>query len=244
MFQSDVAYDRFMGRFSRGLAPLFANFAGIEAGQRVLDVGAGTGALTAELLARSAEVAAAEPSAPFVDALRERYPGVDARVAAAEQLPWPDESFDAALAQLVVAFMSDHHAGAHEMRRVVREGGTVAMCTWDRQGMEMLAAVDRTRTALGDEAEGASAYRNREDVESLLGPGAEAELLEVEGTYSGFEDFWEALLGGAGPAGAWATSLDDERRVVARAELYRQLGEPDGPFAMTGRAWAIRVTRA
>src|ERR1051325_1127867 len=121
MFQSDVAYDRFMGRFSRGLAPLFANFAGIEAGQRVLDVGAGTGALTAELLARSAEVAAAEPSAPFVDALRERYPGVDARVAAAEQLPWPDESFDAALAQLVVAFMSDPHAGAHEMRRVVRE---------------------------------------------------------------------------------------------------------------------------
>lgn len=244
MFQSDVAYDRFMGRFSRRLAPLFASFAGIETGQRVLDVGAGTGALTAELLARSAEVAAAEPSAPFVDALRARYPGVDARVAAAEQLPWPDESFDVALAQLVVAFMSDQHAGAHEMRRVVRAGGTVAMCTWDRQGMEMLAAVDRTRTALGDEPEGASAYRNREDVESLLGPGAEAELLEVEGTYSGFEDFWEALLGGAGPAGAWATSLDDERRVVARAELYRQLGEPDGPFAMTGRAWAVRVTRA
>jgi len=244
MFQSDVAYDRFMGRFSRGLAPLFADFAGVHAGHHVLDVGAGTGALTAELLSRSAEVAAAEPSAPFVDALKNRYPGVDARVAAAEQLPWPDESFDVALAQLVVAFMSDQQAGAREMRRVVRDGGTVAMCTWDRQGMEMLAAVDHARIALGDEPEGAAAYRNREDVEALLGPDAEAELLEVEGTYTGFEDFWDALLGGAGPAGAWAASLDDERRVVARAELYRQVGEPEGPFAMTGRAWAIRVTRA
>jgi SAM-dependent methyltransferase len=243
MFQSDVAYDRFMGRFSQGLAPLFADFAGVVAGQRVLDVGAGTGALTAELLARSTEVAAAEPSAPFVDALKSRYPGVDARAAAAEQLPWPDESFDAALAQLVVAFMADQLAGAREMRRVVREGGTVAMCTWDRQGMEMLAAVDRTRIALGDEPEGASAYRNREDVESLLGPGAEAELLEVEGAYADFEDFWSALLGGVGPAGVWATSLDDERRIVARTELYRQLGEPEGPFTMIGRAWAVRVRR-
>jgi SAM-dependent methyltransferase len=244
MFQFDAAYDRFMGRFSQRLAPLFADFAGVGAGQRVLDVGAGTGALTAELLARSAEVAAAEPSVPFVDALKNRYPGADARVAAAEELPWEDESFDAALAQLVVAFMSDQQAGLREMRRVVRAGGTVAMCTWDRDRMEMLAAVDRTRVALGDEPEGASAYRNREDVETLLGPGAEAELLEVEGTYTDFEDFWDALLGGVGPAGVWATSLDDERRVVARAELYRQLGEPDGPFAMTGRAWAVKVTRA
>jgi SAM-dependent methyltransferase len=223
---------------------LFADFAGVQAGQRVLDVGAGTGALTAELLSRSADVAAAEPSPPFVDALKSRYPDVDVRPAPAEQLPWPDESFDVALAQLVIAFMADQHAGVREMRRVVREGGTVAMCTWDRQGMEMLAAIDRTRIALGDEAEGAGAYRNRDDVESLLGPGAEVELLEVEAAYTGFEDYWDALLGGAGPAGSWAASLDEERRVVARAELYRQLGAPDGPFAMTGRAWAIRVTRA
>jgi SAM-dependent methyltransferase len=243
MFQSDVAYDRFMGRFSQQLAPVFADFAGVAAGQRVLDVGAGTGALTAELLARSAEAAACDPSPPFVEALKARYPGVDARAAGAEELPWPDESFDAALAQLVVAFMSDQHAGAREMRRVVRDGGTVAMSTWDRHGMEMLAAVDRTRIALGDEPESASAYRSREEVESLLGPDAEAELLEVEGAYADFEDFWSALLGGVGPAGVWATSLDDERRVVARAELYRQLGEPDGPFAMTGRAWAVRVRR-
>jgi SAM-dependent methyltransferase len=244
MFQSDVAYDRFMGRFSERLAPLFADFAGIGAGQRVLDVGAGTGALTAELLRRSAEVAAAEPSPAFVDALESRHPRADVRAAAAEDLPWPDASFDAALAQLVVAFMSDANAGAREMHRVVRDGGTVAMCTWDRERMEMLAVIDRTRVALGDEPESASAYRTRDEIEALLGPRSESELLEVEADYAGFDDFWEALLGGVGPAGVWAASLDEERRAAARADLCRRLGSPDGPFTMTGRAWAVRVTRA
>ena len=148
MFVSDTAYDSFMGRFSRRLAPVFADFAGVGAGQRVVDVGAGTGALTAELAQRGAETAAAEPSAAFVAALRARFPGVDVQEAAAEELPWPDESFDAALAQLVVTFMSDAPAGLAEMRRVVRPGGTVAVCMWDRDGMEMLAAIDRTRDAL------------------------------------------------------------------------------------------------
>src|SRR5690348_11317621 len=108
---SDAAYDRFMGRYSASLAPLFADFAGIEAGQRVLDVGAGTGALTAQLVRRDADVAAAEPSPPFVAALRSRLPSVDVREAGAEALPWPDATFDAALAQLVVTFMSDAPAG-------------------------------------------------------------------------------------------------------------------------------------
>jgi SAM-dependent methyltransferase len=243
MFQSDSAYDSFMGRFSVRLAPVFAGFAGIEEGQRALDVGAGTGALTDELLRRGADVAAAEPSAGFVAALQRRFPGVEARETGAEDLPWPDESFDAALAQLVVSFMSDAPAGLREMHRVVRPGGTVAVCMWDREGgMEMLAAVDRTRDALGYARE-AGRYRTRAEIEELMGPGAEIELLEVEGLYSDFEDFWAALAGGAGPAGTWAASLDDDDREAARAELYRQLGEPEGPFGLTGRAWAARVRR-
>src|ERR1700752_5148835 len=107
MFSSDVGYDQFMGRFSTRLAPGFANFAGTERGDRVLDVGAGTGALTAELVRREIEVAAVEPSAEFAATLQKRFPNIDARQGAAENLPWPDGSFDAALAQLVVAFMSD-----------------------------------------------------------------------------------------------------------------------------------------
>jgi SAM-dependent methyltransferase len=228
-----------MGRFSSRLAPLFADFAGVEPGMRALDVGAGTGALTAELVRRDAAAGAIEPSPAFVAALRSRYPGVDVREGGAEELPWPDDSFDVALAQLVIAFMSDAPAGLREMRRVA---GTVAVCMWDRDGMEMFAALNRTRDALGVAREDLP-YRSREEIEQLVGAGAALELLEVDADYTDFEDFWSALAGGAGPAGAWAASLDDEQRSVARAELYRQLDEPDGPFTLTGRAWAARVTR-
>jgi hypothetical protein len=113
---------------------------------------------------------------------------------------------------------------------------------WDRDGMEMLAAVDRTRDALGVER-ALSAYRTRDEIAQLVGDGAETELLAVEASYDDFEEFWGALGAGVGPAGAWVASLDDEQRTVARAELYRQLDEPDGPFTLTGRAWAARVMR-
>jgi SAM-dependent methyltransferase len=229
-----------MGRFSTRLAPAFADFAGLEAGMRSLDVGAGTGALTAELVRRGGEVAAAEPSPAFAAALRSRFPGLDVRQTGAEELPWPDDSFDVALAQLVVAFMSDASAGVREMRRVA---GTVAVCMWDSEGMEMLAAIDRTRDALGV-SRGDSPYRSRVEIEQLVGDGAESELLEVDADYVDFEDFWSALVGGVGPAGQWAVALDDEQRATARAELFRQLGEPEGPFTLTGRAWAAKATRA
>src|SRR5882757_7176847 len=88
---SETAYDNFMGRYSFRLALLFAEFAGVQAGQKVLDVGAGTGALSTELERRGAEIAAADPSPSFVAALERRLPGADVRAAAAEELPWPDE---------------------------------------------------------------------------------------------------------------------------------------------------------
>jgi ubiquinone/menaquinone biosynthesis C-methylase UbiE len=245
MFTSDAAYDSFMGRFSRRLAPLFADFAGVSGGQRVLDVGAGTGALTAELVARGGQVAAADPSPQFAATLRERYPDVDAREAPAEHLPWPDESFDAALAQLVVSFMKDAPAGIAEMRRVVRPGGVVAVCMWIRDEMELLAAINRTQAAVtpGRSAD-AAAYRSAESARELFGPDIEIATLTVAADYSGFDDFWAALTGGVGPAGVWLDSLSDEQREAAHADLYRQVGEPDGPFTLSGSAWAARATRA
>ena len=204
---SESAYDNFMGRFSVPLGPVFADFAGIAPGQRVLDVGAGTGALTSELVRRGAIPAAADPSPSFVAALRRRVPGIEVQEAPAEALPWPDESFDAALAQLVITFMRDAAAGVAEMQRVVRPGGVVAVCMWARDGMEL-------------------------------------ELLEVAAAYADFDELWEAIADGAGPAGVWAKSLDAEQRQEARAELFRQVAEPEGPFTLRGRAWAARVTRA
>jgi SAM-dependent methyltransferase len=248
---SDTAYDNFMGRYSMRLAPAFADFAGVHAGQDVLDVGAGTGALTVELARLGAQVAAIDPSPSFAASLARRLPDVDVRQGPAEELPWPDESFDAALAQLVLTFMNDAPRGVAEMRRVVRRGGVVATCMWDRDGMEMLAAVNRTQRALADESattEARTAYRSRAEIEGLFaGDGFDdvrTELLEVEAEYTGFDEFWGAFGGFVGPAGAWLKTLSDERRAAARDELYRQLGGPAGTFSLSGRAWATRATRA
>src|SRR5688572_31939500 len=129
-------YDRFMGRYSAPLAPQFAELAGVDSGQRALDVGCGPGSLTAELVRRLGQgaVAAVDPSEPFVAAARERHPGVSVQRAAAEELPFGDQEFDASLAQLVVHFMADPVAGLGEMARVTRRGGVVAACVWDHAG--------------------------------------------------------------------------------------------------------------
>jgi SAM-dependent methyltransferase len=127
------AYDRFMGRYSRPLAVPFADFAGLPLDGRVLDVGCGPGALTAELArrARPGRVTAVDPSEEFVAALRGRHPGVQVIRAPAEDLPFEGGCFDATLAQLVVNVMDDPVAGLREMARVTRDGGVAAACVWD-----------------------------------------------------------------------------------------------------------------
>src|SRR4051794_41800561 len=114
-----------MGRYSRSLAPQLADLAGVRAGPRALDVGCGPGAVPAELVGRlgAEAVAAADPSEPFVEAARQRHPGVEVAVAGAEDLPFEDDAFDVSLAQLVVSFMSDPTAGLAEMRRGAPPGG-------------------------------------------------------------------------------------------------------------------------
>ena len=242
-----ASYDRFMGRFSTKLAPLFADFAGIAAGQHVLDVGAGTGALTAELVARDADVSVAEPSPSFAEALPRRFPGLDVRRTGAEELPWADETFDASLAQLVVTFMQDAPAGVAEMRRVVRRGGVVAICMWDIDGMEMLSALRQAQHEVDPGAASISTgmrYRTRAELEEMLGPDVETELLAVEAAYSDYDELWTSFAESAGPTAGWVRSLDDGKRAEARDELRRQVGEPQGPFSLVGRAWAARVRRA
>jgi len=237
----DAAYDDFMGRYSVRLAPLFADFAGVRDGDRALDVGAGTGALTAELRRRGAIATAVEPSPEFVAALRQRFD--DVHQAPAEELPFPDATFDVALAQLVVAFMTDAPRGVAEMARVA---GSVAVCMWGVAEMEMFAAIERTSTTLGVERGelGARRYRTPGELRDLLAPLGEVESAELDVTagYADFAEFWRALSGQVGPAGAWLAALDEQQRAAAHAEMFRQLGSPDGAFELTGRCYAARVS--
>ena len=244
---SDEAYDRFMGRYSRPLAGALADAAGIETGQTALDVGCGPDALTGELVRRlgAGSVWAIDPSEPFVEACARRHPGVDVRLGRAEDLPYPDGRFDAALAELVLHFVSDAPAAAREMRRVVRPGGAVAACVWDfAGGMRMLrlfwdAALSVDPIA-PDEATTLRFGRDGE-IGELFAEAGLGEIvtgaLDVEASYEGFDDFWLPFLTGAGPAGSFCASLDSERQAALREDLRARLGSPEGPFTLPARAW-------
>jgi len=237
------AYDAFMGRYSTVLATLFADFADVRSGMRALDVGAGTGALTAELLRRGASVAAADPSPEFVDVLRRRFPNLEVEEAPAESLPFGADVFDVALAQLVVAFVSDAPAAVAEMARVARR---VAVCMWGVAEVEMFAAIDRTAAAIGTTtATEPRRYRTPQEIRDLLAPLGEVESAELDVTagYGSFDEFWQALQRGVGPAGHWMASLDADARARAHEELFRELGSPGGSFELGARAFASAVTR-
>ena len=246
----DVAaesYDRFMGRYSSLLAPLFADFADLRAGRGVLDVGCGPGALTGELVRRvgADHVAAVDPSAPFVEAARARFAGVDVRQAAAEQLPFPDAGFDAALAQLVVHFLRDAVAGIAEMARVVLPGGIVAACVWDFGGhadplSTFWASAHELDPDVVDES-GLAGAREGHLVELFEAAGLAdvqpAELV-VSLEHATFDEWWAPYTGGVGPAGAYLQRQDAARREQLRERCRTRLGE--GPFTITARAWAAR----
>jgi SAM-dependent methyltransferase len=242
------SYDRFMGVYSVQLAPQLADLAGVEAGQRVLDVGCGPGALSTELVRRLGPdgVTAVDPSEPFVAAARERLPGVAVEQASAEHLPFPDDAFDAAIAQLVVHFMSDPVAGLAEMGRITRRGGVLAACVWDHAG---------GRSPLSPFWEAARVLEPGVDDESGLAGAREGhlpELFEAAGfreidattvtatvEHPTFEEWWTPFTFGIGPAGAFVAGLAKDRQTEL-AELCRER-LPAAPFTITAQAWAARA---
>ena len=238
------AYGRYMGRYSEPLAVELADAAGVAPGQRALDVGCGPGGLTAVLVERlgSDHVAALDPSASFVEAARTRLPGVDIRLASAESIPFDDDSFDVALAELVVHFMSDPVAGITEMARVTKPGGTIAACVWDHTGdtgaLSPFWKVVRTFDPDADDESGLAGAREGQ-LASIFGAAGLRDIrsmtLTVHVDWTGFDEWWEPFTFGVGPAGAYVKSLDDDRREALRRACAASL--PTGPFTIDASAW-------
>ena len=238
------AYSRFMGRFSEPLATEFVALLGLRHGDRVLDVGCGPGALTRQLVHRlgAAAVSAVDPSESFVTAVRERIPGIEVYRAAAEDLPFADDRFDCAAAQLVVHFMTDPVTGLAEMARVTRPGAMVAACVWDHgTAAGPLSVFWRAVQALDPDARGEATLAGAREGQ-LARLFEQAGLQDVESTvltvrvrFASFEDWWEPFTLGVGPAGAHVAHLDATRRAELATECAKLL--PQAPFEIAASAW-------
>jgi SAM-dependent methyltransferase len=239
------AYDRFMGRYSVTLSPQLADLAGVASGQRAVDVGCGSGMLTAELVARlgAGSVAAIDPSPSFVEAIGGRFPGVDVRRATAEDLPFGDGEFDAALSQLVVHFMRDAVQGLREMARVTRPGGAVAASVWDLAGGRApISPFWRVAVALDPNArdEMAVAGGRAGHLEALFAEAGIEDVRAVEQPavveHETFDEWFEPFTLGVGPAGSYLVGIDEERQAAVRERCREELG--DGPFTIPAFVWA------
>ena len=246
MFSASDGYERFMGRWSRRLAPLFVTFAGITEGDRVLDVGSGTGALSAAAAAiESVQVTGIERSAAYVAYARNH---VDGRfeVGDALALPFSDDAFDRALSMLVLNFVPDPAAALQQMIRVTRPCGVVAAAVWDYgDGMQMLRTFWDAAVALDPDA----TPRDERHM-PLCTHGALAELwrmhglqdvdeqpLTIEMKFASFDDYWQPFLCGQGPAGVYVSSLAKSARHALESRLHERLG--DTGFRLEARAWAV-----
>ena len=245
--RSAAGYERLMGRWSRMLARPFIDFAGIADGDRVLDVGCGTGSLTFALpeTAEVTEVAAIDYSPVFVEAAQRR--NTDPRITIAQgdacAIPFPDARFDRALSLLVLHFVPEADKAIAEMRRVVRPGGVVAAAVWDHFGGHVRHAHD---VGHGRHAgRGGATLRGHYCFQPMMRPDEMRRsfvaqgLADVEETsllirmeYESFADYWEPIAAGEGPLGKYVAGLDPARR----AHPMRPSGPPT--------RWASPMARA
>ena len=255
--RSAAGYERLMGRWSRKLAVPFIAFAGLADGERVLDVGCGTGSLTFALpqAANVGEVEAFDYSPVFVEEAKRRNadPRITVRQGDACAIPFPDGRFDRAYALLVLHFVPEAGKAVAEMRRVVRPGGVVAAAVWDHEGgMPGTRMMWDTVAALDEEAKLA---RGRYFSQPMMRPGEMREsfvehgLADVEQTsllirmdYESFADYWEPIAAGEGPLGRYVASLDPARRATADEAVRAAYegGQPDGFRSFAAVAWACR----
>ncbi|TGD61672.1 class I SAM-dependent methyltransferase [Tabrizicola sp. WMC-M-20] len=250
------AYERFIGRWSRRVADRIVETVPMPGDGPVLDVGCGTGSVTAALAARYAGraivgVDVAEPYLAFARA-RTDQTGVEFQRMDALALDFPDATFDAAVALIALNFMSDPLLAAREMARVVRPGGRLVVAAWDFRGGLVYQRL------LWDTAAGidpvAAATRDKIFANPLAKPDGMTDLLRAAGLtdverrsetirmdFANFDDYWQPLLGGQGPVGGYVAALEPELRdrvseAVRKAFLS---GDVDGPRSLTATAWVV-----
>jgi len=255
MFEVAEAYEVMMGRWSRQLAPLFVEFVGVRDGEKVLDVGCGTGALSETLtkVTNASKIVGIDPSNSFIEYARTHItdPRLTFEVGKAETLPFPDNSFDRAMDLLVVTFMRDAQKAAQEKRRVTRSGGVVATANWDHSRAHELngclwdaaIAIDPT---VKRPAARAGSYNTAEALNDLFnGAGlADIEVTDLTMTcqFASFGELWTRYLSGEGASGAYVVGLTKERREPLRQRLRQEVlrGGADRPFTLQAKAWAVR----
>lgn len=247
-------YEAYIGRWSRQIAPLFLAWLDPAPGLRWIDVGCGTGALSAAILERSspASVVGIDPSEGFLALARERL-GDRARLLAgdAAALPVAPGACQMLVSGLVLNFVPDLPAALAEMRRVTVPGGGIAAYVWDyadameitRRFWDAAAALDATAAQLHEGVRfplcRPEALRAAFDAAGLT--RVETTALELTARFTGFDDYWQPFLGGQGPAPAYAMSLSEPRREQLRASLASTMPvAADGTIALKARAWAVR----
>ncbi len=255
MFEVAEAYERQRGRSSKILAPLFVDFVGVQG--EVLDVGCGTGALTFAVAKSESvsKIVAMDLSEAFLAYARFKTddPRISFESGDAQHLSFPDASFDRCLALLVMRFIPDARQAAKEMRRVTRPGGVVATAMWDNTGGNDLndslweAALPFDPNAPQDKDQPGS-YGTAEELSSLWASAGlkniEVKNIVFECGFDSFDDLWQPLTEGQGPAGAYLRGISDDHRTAVRDRLRQNLvgNRADGRFMLRAKAWAIRGT--
>jgi ubiquinone/menaquinone biosynthesis C-methylase UbiE len=253
MFEVAEAYEVMMGRWSRQLAPLFVEFVGVLDGEKVLDVGCGTGSLSATLasVTGASKIVGIDPSHGFIEYARTQIadPRVNFEVGDAQNLPYPNDSFDRAMALLVVNFIPDALKAAKEMRRVTKSGGVVATTMWDGRANELNVCLWKAALAIDPAAKRpAEMRRSYGSAEALSDLWKEAGLTDLTVTglaiacqFSSFDEMWQRYLTGEGPGSAYVVALKEDRREALRQQLRHDVlrGGADGPFTLQAKAWAV-----
>jgi len=250
------AYERYIGRWSALVARSFLEWLDVERGGRWLDVGCGTGVLSAAIRERdaSARIAGVDPSAAFLEAARQRVPDGDYTVGDAQALPHADATFDAVVSGLVLNFVAAPERAASELARVTRPGGTVAAYVWDYGGeMQLIRRCFEAARELDPEADELDEGRRfplckLDRLEALLrGAGltdVDSRHIDVPTVFRDFDDYWEPFLAGQGPAPAYVVSLEERHREALRERLRASLrAAEDGSIALVARALAVRGRR-